>query len=69
LVDKEADYETYYLNSFELPSDIPSERRMLMEDEKVQTDHWNVKLFPNPANNNFFPRCVKTSAGRLVTIK
>jgi len=44
----------HYLLPTRHPAEVLQERRMLMEDEKVQPEHWNVKLFPNPANNNFF---------------
>jgi len=54
LVDKEEDFETYFLNPLELPSFIAS-KRVSSTNEVNKTDaQWNVNVFPNPSKNNFF---------------
>lgn len=54
LVNKEDDFESYFLNPDELPSFISGARLSSINEDINNESEWNVNVFPNPSKNNFF---------------
>lgn len=54
LVNKDEDFESYFLNPEELPSFIAGARLSSSNENIKNENKWNVSVFPNPSKNNFF---------------